>query len=149
AVETGISCMGCHYRGLNPKSDQVRDYVARNPQAFSKTDAELIRALYVPEAKMNALMDEDMERFRRAVEKTGNKITAAEPTMACTLRYEADLDLPAAAAEAGLPAAEFLARLARSETLARNLGSLRVAGGTVSRQVFVQSFGDVIKDFRL
>jgi WD40 repeat protein/mono/diheme cytochrome c family protein len=149
AVETGVSCIACHYRGINPKSDQIRDYVDRNPKAFSRADAELIRALYVPEAKMKALMDEDAERFRRAVEKTGNKITAAEPVMAVTLRYEADVDLATAAAEAGLPAAEFQSRLARSELLARNLGALKVPGGTLSRQVFVQTFGDVVKELRL
>src|SRR5262249_49066807 len=105
AVETGVSCIACHYRGINPKSDQIREYVDKNPKAFARGDAELIRALYVPEAKMKALMDEDAERFRRAVEKTGNKITIAEPVMAVTLRYEADVDLATAAAEAGLPAA--------------------------------------------
>jgi WD40 repeat protein/mono/diheme cytochrome c family protein len=149
AVETGVSCIACHYRGINPKSDQIRDYVDKNPKAFSRGDAELIRALYAPEAKMKALMDEDAERFRRAVEKTGNKITIAEPVMAVTLRYEADVDLATAAAEAGLSAAEFQARLARSEPLARNLGALKVPGGTVSRQVLVQTFGDVVKELRL
>jgi WD40 repeat protein len=149
AVETGVSCINCHYRGINPKSDQIRDYVDKNTRAFSRADAELIRALYVPEVKMKSLMDEDAERFRLAVEKTGNRITAAEPVMAVTLRYETDVDLVTAAAEAGLPTAEFLHRMVRSELLARNLGSLRVPGGTVSRQVFVQTFADVVKELRL
>src|SRR5439155_19578325 len=73
AVETAVSCVACHYRGLNPKSDQIRDHVDKNPKAFARGDAELIRALYAPEAKMKALIDEDAERFRRAGEKTGNQ----------------------------------------------------------------------------
>jgi mono/diheme cytochrome c family protein len=149
AVETGISCMGCHYSGINPKTDQMRAHVDKNPQLFSRADVELIKALYVPEAKMKALMDEDAERFRRALEKTGNKVTAAEPVMTCTLRYEADVDLVAAAAEAGLPAEEFRTRLLHAEAAARNLGALKLAGGTIARQVLIQSFGDVVKDFRL
>jgi WD40 repeat protein/mono/diheme cytochrome c family protein len=149
AVETGISCMGCHYAGIHPKTDQIRAHVEKNPRLFSRADAELIKALYVPEAKMKALMDGDAERFRKALGKTGNKVTTAEPVMTCTLRYEADIDLVTAAAEAGLPAAEFRARLLHADAAVRNLGALKLPGGTVARQVFIQSFSDVVKDFRL
>ncbi len=149
AVEPGVSCMACHYRGINPKDDQVRDHVQKNAKAFSRADRDLIFALYVPKEKMKALMDEDAERFRLAIEKTGNRITAAEPVLAMTLRYEADMDLSTLAAEAGVRAEDLQPRLASSENLARNLGALKVAGGTVARQVVVQGFVDVIKEFRL
>jgi WD40 repeat protein/mono/diheme cytochrome c family protein len=149
AVENGVSCMSCHYRGINPKDDQVRDHVDKNPKAFSKSDAELIRALYVPAKKMRALMDEDAERFRKALEKTGNKVSAFEPVMTLTLRYEGDVDLPAAAAELGLRPEELRRRVGGTEQGARNLGALKVPGGTVSRQVFVQSFAEAVRDFRL
>lgn len=149
AVENGVSCMSCHYRGINPKDDQIRDYAQKNPKAFSRADAELIQSLYVPKEKMKALMDEDAERFRKAVEKTGGRISAFEPVMTMTLRYEADVDLPTAAAEVGLKPEEFLDRLGRTESLARNLGSLRTAGGTVQRQVFIQAFADIVREMRL
>jgi WD40 repeat protein/mono/diheme cytochrome c family protein len=149
AVEAGISCIGCHVAGINPKDDQIRDHVARNPKAFSRADADLIRALYVPHEKMRALMAEDADRFRKAVEKTGNKVQAAEVVMAMTLRYEADVDLPTLAAEVGVRPEEFLAHLTRSEVLAKNLGALKVPGGTVARQVVVQAFGDVVRELRL
>jgi WD40 repeat protein/mono/diheme cytochrome c family protein len=149
AVENGVSCMSCHYRGINPKDDQIRDYVDKNPKAFSKSDAELIRALYVPAKKMRALMDEDAERFRKALEKTGNKVSAFEPVMTLTLRYEGDVDLPTAASELGMKPDDLRQRVGGTEQGARNLGALKVAGGTVSRQVFVQSFADAVRDFRL
>jgi WD40 repeat protein/mono/diheme cytochrome c family protein len=149
AVEAGVSCIGCHYRGINPKDDQVRDHVLKNAKAFPRADRDLVLALYPPAAKMRALMEEDAERFRLAVEKTGNRITAAEPVLAMTLRYEADVDLPGLAAEAGLRPEELRPRLAASENLARNLGALKVPGGTVARQVAVQAFVDVIREFRL
>jgi WD40 repeat protein len=149
AVEPGVSCMACHYRGINPKDDQVREHVAKNAKAFSRADRESVEALYVPREKMRALMDEDAERFRRALEKTRNKVTAAEPVLAMTLRYEADVDLPSLAAEAGLRPEELRPRLSASENLARNLGPLQVPGGTVSRQVVVQGFVDVVRAFRL
>jgi WD40 repeat protein/mono/diheme cytochrome c family protein len=149
AVENGVSCMSCHYRGINPKDDQIRDYVDKNPKAFSKGDAELIRALYVPAKKMRSLMDEDAERFRKALEKTGNKVSAFEPVMTLTLRYEGDVDLATAAAELGMRPDDLRQRVGGTEQGARNLGALKVPGGTVSRQVFVQSFADTVRDFRL
>ena len=149
AVEAGVSCMNCHARGIIPKADQIRAHVAKNPKAFSRTDAELIRALYVPEKKMKALMDEDAERFRKALEKTGNKIGSAEVVMTMTLQYEADVDLPTLAAEAGVKPEDLLARLTKSEVLTKNLGALKVPGGQVARQVVVQAFGDVVRELRL
>ena len=56
-------------------------------------------------------MDEDSERFRKALAKTGNKVSVSEPIMNATLRYEADVDLPTLAAEVGLKPAEMLRRL--------------------------------------
>jgi WD40 repeat protein/mono/diheme cytochrome c family protein len=149
AVEVGISCMSCHAGGINQKADQIRAHVAKNPKAFNRADAELIRALYLPEAKMKALMDEDTERFRKALAKTGNTVGSVEVIMTLTLRYESDVDLPTVAAEVGLKAEELLPRLQRSEVLAKNLGALKVPGATVARQAVVQAFGDLVRELRL
>jgi WD40 repeat protein len=149
AVEAGISCMNCHARGIIPKDDQIREHVRKNKKAFTRADAELVDALYPPAKKMRALMEEDAERFQKAVLKTGNKITAAEVVMAMTLRYEADVDLPTLAAEVGVKASDLLPRLSASENLAKNLGALKVAGATVSRQVVVQAFGDLARELNL
>ncbi len=149
AVEPGVSCMTCHYRGILPKDDQIRDHVAKNPKAFSRAAAEVIRALYPPKEKMRALMEEDAERYRLALEKTGNKVSVAEVVSTITLRHEADVDLATLAAEAGLKPEELLGLLAKSESLTRSLGGLRVPGGTVSRQVVAQSFGDIVRQLRI
>jgi WD40 repeat protein len=149
AVEPGVSCMSCHVTGILQKSDQVRDHVAKNAKAFSRNDAELIRALYPPEERMRKLMEEDAERYRNALEKTGNRVSAFEPVSTLTLKYEADVDLPTAAAEMGLRPEAFLARVVKDELVSRNLGGLKVSGGTVSRQVIVQSFGDMVRALRL
>ena len=141
--------MSCHARGINPKDDQIRDHVAKNPKSFKRTDAEIIRALYVPKEKMRALMDEDAERFRKALEKTGNKVSPSEPVMNATLRYEADVDLPTLAAEIGLTPEELQARIVHSEVLSKSFGPLKSAGGTVPRQVVAQAFGDLVRDLRL
>jgi WD40 repeat protein/mono/diheme cytochrome c family protein len=149
AVEPSISCMSCHLPGILPKDDQIRDHVAKNPKVFPKATAELINALYVPHKKMQALMEEDAQRYQKALEKTGVKRGKYEPVSTLTLRYEADIDLPTAAAEVGVTAEEFLRVLNQSSTLPGNLGSLKISGGTVSRTTLVQAFADLIKAFRL
>ena len=69
-------------------------------------------------------------------------------TAAGRQRFEAPLDLAAAAAEVGLPGADFEARLRRSATQARLLGPLLVRGGTVQRSAFEAAFSDVLREFR-
>ena len=148
-IELGVSCMSCHIPGIIPKADQMRDHLDRNPRAFSRTDAEIIRALYPPKDKSLALMEEDGKKYRDAVAKTGARVTRFEPVSTMTGRYEADLDAITAAAEVGMPLAEFREKLGKSEVLMRNLGALRVEGGTVARQVWVQAFGDLVRDLKL
>ncbi|HEY1378946.1 MAG TPA: c-type cytochrome domain-containing protein, partial [Gemmataceae bacterium] len=149
AVEPGVSCMSCHLGGIQPKADQMRSHVARNPAAYSKADAEIVRALYPPEAEMTKLMTADADRFRVALEKVGGRVTEADPVSAAAVRYEADVDLRTAAAEAGVSPDELRRRVSASEALARNFGPLRVDGGTVHRQVFQQAFGDLVRELRL
>ena len=53
--------------------------------------------------------------------------------------------LPTAAAESGLAPNEFAERLRRSPELSRALGALLARGGTVQRQVFQESYLDLVK----
>jgi len=149
AVEAGVSCMSCHLTGINPKADQVRDHLEKNPKAFRRTDAEMIRGLYPPKEKSLKLMDEDAKRYAVAVAKAGAKVGRTEAVSTITLRYEADLDLVQAAAEVGLAADEFRKRVGESGALARHFGAYQAPGGTVTRQLWVQAFGDVVRELRL
>jgi tetratricopeptide (TPR) repeat protein/mono/diheme cytochrome c family protein len=149
AVENGLSCMSCHAKGMIEKSDQVRDHAARNAGAFGKADHDSIRALYPPADKMTALMRQDARRFQEAVAKTGAPLTTTEPITALAQRFESELDLPLAAAEAGVRPESLLKALQHSPALARELGPLRVEGGTVQRQLFVDVFGDLVEELKL
>ncbi len=149
AVEMGISCMGCHIPGVHTKADQMHEFLEKNPKAIPKADADIAKSLYPPKEKTLAQMEEDAKRYREAVNQTGAKIAKAEPIITMTLRYESDLDATSAAAEAGMKLDEFQKKIGESELLSRNLGALRVPGGTVARQVWVQSFGDLVKELKL
>src|SRR5262249_52734830 len=53
-VETGISCMSCHARGLLFKADQLRGHVEKNAQVFGKQVVDAIRATHPRKAKFQA-----------------------------------------------------------------------------------------------
>ncbi|HEV3261739.1 MAG TPA: c-type cytochrome domain-containing protein [Gemmataceae bacterium] len=148
-VEAGVSCMSCHAEGIIFKADQVRAHVEKNPNAFSREDAAIVRALYPPEERFKKLVEEDASRFRKAVKKTGAPVEEPEVVMSLTLGYEAVLDVAAAAAEVGLRADDFRKRLTASALLTRVLGPLNVRGGTVQRQVFLTALPDVVREFHL
>jgi hypothetical protein len=144
AVVNGISCMSCHVQGMIPKTDQVRPHVESNPAAFSAAERDSILALYPPQDRFSQLLREDEQRFLRAVEATGTRLGTTEPIVTLARRFEAELDLPLASAEAGVPADEFKRLLSRVPKLARILGPLATPGGTVQRQTWIQAFGDVM-----
>jgi tetratricopeptide (TPR) repeat protein len=144
AVENGLSCISCHARGIIDKTDQVRSHILKNPGAFSKTAVETILALYPPPDKVTALMHADAKRFQEAVVRTGAPLSTTEPISALAALFEGELDLPLAAAEAGVAASELRKALKRFPHLAKQLGPLHVEGGTVQRQVFVDTFQDLV-----
>jgi tetratricopeptide (TPR) repeat protein len=149
AVENGLSCMSCHAKGLIEKNDQIRSHVLNNPKAFAEADVETVKALYPLPADLAALIRKDARRFQDAVARTGAPLTTTEPIAALALRFESEMDLPLVAAEAGVTTAELLKVLDRRAALAQRLGPLRGEGGTVQRQVFVDSFGDLVVELKL
>jgi tetratricopeptide (TPR) repeat protein len=149
AVENGLSCMSCHAKGMIDKVDQVRGHVLKNRQAFADADVEMVLALYPTTEKFQALLREDGRRFQEAVARTGAPLSVTEPIAALAMRFEAELDLPLAAAEAGVRPEHLKQALGRTPHLAKHLGPLLVDGGTVQRQVYVEAFGDLVRALRV
>ena len=143
AVENGLSCMSCHAKGMLPKNDQVRGHVLANAGSFLDSDVETVRTLYPSEEKFAELIQKDGRRFQEAVARTGAPLSSTEPIAALALRFEADMDRALVAAEVGVPGEKLMEALANAPELARRLGPLRVDGGTVQRQVFVDAFADL------
>jgi tetratricopeptide (TPR) repeat protein len=146
-VLNGVSCMFCHARGMIDKSDQIRAHVEKNP--FAPAVARTVQELYRPEAEFRSLLKKDAEQFARAVEATGVKLGTTEPVVALAERFEAEIDLPNAGAELGLASDIFVSELCRHADLATRLGALKVEGQTVQRDVFVNSFEEVVDALRL
>jgi hypothetical protein len=139
--------MSCHAQGMIDKTDQVRDHVLKFQDAYSPDDLRSVTALYRPRAEFAALLAEDRARFRQAVEATGAPFTTSEPIFMLSRRFEGELDLNTAAAEAGLTNEQFLAAIRLSPTLSRVLGPLE-SGLTVQREVYADLFADLITQVR-
>ncbi|MDY3563641.1 WD40 repeat domain-containing protein [Gemmata sp. JC673] len=148
AVEAGVSCMSCHTSGILPKADQVRDHLDKNPKAFKRDEADVVRALYPGNDITLKLMEADANRYAEVVAKTGARVSRFEAVSTVTQKYEAEVDLLTGASEVGLPPAEFRDRISRSDALAKHIGSLRT-GGAVTRQIWVQTFADLARELQL
>jgi len=144
-VETGISCMSCHARGLIFKPDQLRGHVEKIALVFGKPVVDAIRATHPRPAKFKAQIDEDNGRYLKALENFGVRDPDQEPVNLVTQRFEATLDGPTAAAELGLKIDEFGAFLSGNPEQKRTFGSLLVKGGTVQRGVFQDNFPELAR----
>ncbi len=149
AVVNGISCMSCHVRGMIEKDDEIRPHVLENRQDFDNDETETILALYPTRAQFRDLLRKDADRFAAAVKETGALLNTTDPIVALASRYEWELDLKAAAAEAGVRSEDLTEELTHSHRLARVFGPLKIESGTVQRQVFVDNFGDLVLALRL
>ncbi len=146
-VINGISCMSCHSRGMILKEDQVRKAVLGSP-AYPGPLKKTVNALYPPKETFDRLLREDAERFRKAVEQTGDSVQKSDTVVLLSERFEEEIDLKQAAAELGLAADAFLKGLNRIPRLGRALAPLRV-GGTVKRDTFVETFPSAVTDLGL
>jgi hypothetical protein len=145
-VETGLSCIGCHARGIIPKDDQVRAHVQKNARVFPADVRDAVLALYPPVTRMQKRIREDNERFATALKRLDILPDAPEPVLAVVLRYEEVVDLARAADEVGVTAPRLMTLIRRSAERARVLGPLLAARGTVQRAVFEEAFPALLTD---
>jgi formylglycine-generating enzyme required for sulfatase activity len=155
AVVNGISCMTCHVKGIIPpkEGDQIRAKVEADPRNFTKAELEQIRELYSPRAAFKEIQQADAKRFADAVAETGAHLSATDPIVALASRYEWELDINLASAEAGVRREDLIRKLDRadpafSRELTRVLGQLKSEGGTVQRQIFADHFADLVRELQ-
>lgn len=142
AVTNGISCMGCHDQGMRKAKDEVRKAVLAD-RSFSKDDRETVASLYPENAKMDAVIEDDFQRFNSAMKRAGLdptlKLAGVEMTNALFKRYEDDLSLRRAAAEYGYTPEVFKERFIDAGPEAIAL-MRRLDQGIVPRDQFEQLF---------
>ncbi len=138
-VRNGLSCMGCHTEGMKKFDDQVRSVIEQNPNPpYDK--AQALR-LYAEKLRMDTLIREDTERYRRALKATGGVFGGSEPIQQLVKQFEGPLDAAYAAAEMGLKTDDFLKKIRENSTL-QNAGLLvlGVEKGNVKRDAWESQF---------
>jgi hypothetical protein len=150
-IRNGRSCMSCHFAGMKSIKDDVREVV--QSQLNTNYDREKALALYAPQEVLDRFVDEDIDRFRKAVEKSGCKVAAGfqnEQINALSQKFKAELNVKDAASEAGLESEEFVDRLRRSRRLdSIGYGQLLVTNGGFKRDLWEKHFGDLVNELQL
>ncbi len=140
-VRNGLSCIGCHTEGMKTFEDQVRGIVEQSENPPFDKDRAL--RLYVEKTVMDGLIEEDTERYRQALEATGDVFGGIEPVQRFHEAFQGPLDASHAAAAVGLETAVFLGKIRENVSL-QNLGLQVLENGTMKRDAWTSNFQDVI-----
>ena len=144
AVRNGLSCIGCHTEGMKQDfEDEVRAVIDANANPpFDKAHA---LRLYVEKPVMDALVSEDAERYRIALEKAGGDIKDIEPVHRFYEAFQGPVDAVHAAAAVGFETADFLEKI-RKDTRLQDLGLLQltVENGRMQRDAWTAEFSNVV-----
>ena len=142
-VRNGLSCFGCHTEGMKTFEDEVRSVIESNATpAYDK--AQALR-LYVQQSEMDALLQEDTERYRGALEATGGTFGGIEPISRFHEVYQGPVDASYAAAVVGLETEAFLEKIRENRGL-QNAGLLVLdsPNGSMKRDAWRSNFNAMI-----
>lgn len=146
AVTNGISCLGCHDQGIRKARDEVRRHVVAD-RSFPKEVRDSVEALYPTTEAMDALLDQDMKRFRDAMVRAGIdpgvKPNGIEMINALSQKYEEMLDLRQLAVEFGMRPDEF-ARAAPAAGQKAVALLRRVEQGLLPRDTFESEYASLV-----
>ena len=141
-VRNGISCFGCHTEGMKTFEDQVRAVIeSSTTPAYDK--AQALR-LYVEQSEMETLVQEDMNRYKEALAKTGGMFDDIEPISRFHEAFQGEVDVAYAAAVVGLETEAFLEKI-RENVALQNAGLLVLdSNGSMKRDTWTSSFRDIV-----
>ena len=138
-VRNGLSCLGCHTEGVKTFEDEVRTVIESNATpAYDK--AQALR-LYVAQSDMDALLQEDTDRYKEALEATGGAFGGIEPISRFHEVFQGTVDAAYAAAVVGLETEVFLEKVRENIGL-QNIGLLVLdsANGSMKRDTWASNF---------
>ena len=142
-VRNGLSCFGCHTEGMKTFEDEVRAVIeSSTTPAYDK--AQALR-LYVAQSDMDALLQEDTDRYKEALEATGGAFDGIEPISRFHEVFQGTVDAVYAAAVVGLEPEAFLQKIRENIGL-QNIGLLVLdsANGSMKRDAWTSSFRDIL-----
>ena len=142
AVRNGLSCIGCHTEGMKDFEDGVRSVVEQtvNP-VFDKSQA---LRLYAEKSVMDQHLSDDAERYKAALEATGDVFGGVEPVSRFYEVFHGPVDASHTAAAIGLETDAFLREIREKSSL-QNLGLTSLLdGGSVQRDAWTDRFDEVI-----
>ena len=142
-VRNGLSCFGCHTEGMKTFEDQVRPVIKSNTNPpYDKAHA---LRLYVKKSDMDTRLQEDMDRFRQALEATGGVFGGIEPIQRFHEVFQGPVAAAEAAAAVGLETEVFLEKIRENVEL-QNIGLLVLdsENGSMKRDTWTSGFRNVM-----
>ena len=142
-VRNGLSCFGCHTEGMKTFEDEVRSVIESN--ATPAYDKEQALRLYVEQSEINALLQEDTDRYKEALEATGGAFGGIEPISRFHEVFQGTVDAAYAAAVVGLETEAFLEKVRENIGL-QNIGLLVLdsENGSMKRDAWTSNFRDML-----
>ena len=123
--------------------DEVRSVIESN--ATPAYDKEQALRLYVEQSEINALLQEDTDRYKEALEATGGEFGGIEPISRFHEVFQGPVDAAYAAAVVGLEIEAFQEKIRENIGL-QNIGLLVLdsPNGSMKRDAWTSNFRDIL-----
>lgn len=149
-VVNGMSCMGCHNRGMIVVEDDLRYEIDNGGGVgtFDPDEQQAIFNIFPPRAEFTQLLSDDTNRFTYAAEAAGAPTDGdREQVLSVFLAFDEPVKLRRAAAELGLQ--EFELRELLSSLTGQDLDDLRKTNTSVLREVFTANYAQSVCDLKI
>ncbi len=144
---TGLSCMGCHRKGVRPAGDDLRAHV-QGAGIYDRGQKQRLLALHPEPSVLKAAFQADSNRFQAALVAAGLDpnltLRGLEPVNALAARYERDLVIRQAASELGITLVEFLADTKNASGLSLWVRRTGLQGG-IPRYLFERAYPALLR----
>ena len=138
-LENSVACNGCHATGLNPITDEVRDYVQANSHDFNADQFQEIQDSFLDQPEIDATLRSDVQLYQSALVRLGLDELTTDPVDTVYERFDGDVDLVVAAGDLGLTPDDLRGDLAfLSQSVDRQLSVLR--SGSLLRSGFEELY---------
>jgi len=146
-IVNGMSCMGCHYKGMRDVVDEVAPFAEMQVGLFTAEELEQIENLYPSSADFAVDLKHDSTVFTTSVDATGAPllIDGYEVTEIVYLAFEEQsIDLNRAAAELFLTEASLTPKIGLLPT-----GLQMINGGFVNRDSMRKEYAQAICNLKI